>query len=207
MKSFKQYLTESKKTYEFKVKIAGETTKHFPDMVKAALSPFQLESCSSGKSSPIQERQSDFPQEKNVSVTHFDVSTAYPATSAQVRDAIAEESGLPHAMIVVRTMAEEEEYRLNHKYDTDFGEQIIGSDYPASNNQDIVGEKHLMSFLKDLSKTKHAGEEVTGYNDQILAKGAPKHVKETPGKQVEVKTKFANLFDKTTKVDPIKGVK
>jgi hypothetical protein len=110
-------------------------------------------------------------------------------------------------VVLVRTLAEEEEYRINHQYDVDFGEQVIGNDYPESNHQDLVGDKHLMSFLKELSQTKHDGEQVTGYNDQILAKGAPKHVKETPGKQVEVKTKFTNLFDKTTKVDPIKGVK
>lgn len=207
MKSFKQYLAESKKTYEFKVKVAGETTKDFADMVKTALRPFELVSCSAGKTSPIQERQLDFPEERNTSVTYYDIATAYPATSLQVKDAIAEAARIPHSVIVVRTLAEEEECVLNHKYDTEYGESVLGHDYPASNNQDTVGDKHVMSFLKDLSKTKHTGEQVTGYNDQILAASAPKHTKETPGKQPEIKTKFTNLLSKTTKVDPIKGVK
>ena len=157
MKSFKQYLAESKKTYQFKVKVAAETTKDFATLVKAALSPFELTSCSAGKTSPIQERQIDFPEERNVSVTYYDIETAYPATSVQVKDAIAEATGLPQSIIVVRTLAEEEECALNHKYDTSFGDGVLGHDYPASNNQEAFGDKHTMSFLKDLSKTKHAG--------------------------------------------------
>lgn len=207
MKSFKQYLAESKKTYEFKVKIAGETTKDFAGMVKSALSPFELISCSAGKTSPIQERQVDFPDERNVSVTYYDIATAYPATSAQVRDAIAEAARIPHSIIVVRTLAEEEEYVINHKYTTEFGEPVIGHEYPASDNKGMFGEENVMNFLKELSKVKHGGEQVTGYNDQILAKSTPKHVKETPGKQVDIKTKFVNLLNKPTKVDPVKGVK
>lgn len=207
MKSFKQYLAESKKTYEFKVKVAGETTKDFAGMVKSALSPYELVKCSAGKTSPIQERQIDFPEERNLSVTYYDISTAYPATSAQVRDAIAEAAGISHAIIVVRTLAEEEEHSLNHKYDTTFGDKVLGNDYPAGESQSSFGDAQVMNFLKELGKVKHGGEQVTGHNDQILATSAPKHVKETPGKQVQVKTKFVNLFDKTTKVDPIKGAK
>ena len=35
---------------------------------------------------------------------------------------------------------------------------------------------------------KKTGTEYTGVNDQLLAKGLPKHVKETPGKQIDVST-------------------
>ena len=31
MKSFEQYLTESKKTYKFKIRVAGEVPEKFPD--------------------------------------------------------------------------------------------------------------------------------------------------------------------------------
>ena len=59
-----------------------------------------------------------------------------------------------------------------------------------------------MNFLKDLNKqSRTTGEQVTGYNDALLASGAPKHVKETPGKQVKVETKkFSNLFTKQVKL-------
>ena len=44
MKSFKEYLTESKKVYEFKVKIAGDIPKDFANNLKIALAQFNVES-------------------------------------------------------------------------------------------------------------------------------------------------------------------
>lgn len=205
MKSFKEYLTESKKIYEFKIKIAGEIPKDTAGIIKAALSQFQVESCNQGKRTPIQERQSDFPELENINVTLFDVNTSYPTTSLQVRNKIAEALQLPHSLIIVRNLAEEKELEINHQNDDKSGESLLSKDYEASNNQKFVGEKQVMSLLKELNKTKKEGEQYKGVNDELLANGAPKSVKEKPGKQVETKTKFVNLFTKTTHVDPVKG--
>jgi hypothetical protein len=207
MKSFKEYLTESKKVYEFKVKVAGPCPKDMPAHIKNALAPYKVESCSAGKSTPIQETQEEFPSLKHVELTVFDVTTAYPANSLQVASAIAECAKIPMLNLIVRTLAEQQEYNINHSNDQKSGASLLNADYEPSNHQDMVGEKHMMSFLQELSKEKHGGQEYTGVNDEILAKGQPKHVKETPGKQVQIKTKFTNLFDKTTHVDPIKGTK
>jgi hypothetical protein len=63
----------------------------------------------------------------------------------------------------------------------------------------------VLNFLQELNREKHTGTQYKGINDEILAAGAPKHVKETPGKQVETKkTKITNLFTKQVKA---KGVK
>lgn len=172
MKSFKDYLTESKKVYEFKVKIAGECPKDCAGQVKKALAQYQVEKCSAGKSTPIQETQEEFPGLNNVGLTIFDVCTSYPVTSAQVRNAIAEGTGIAISNVIVRTAAEQAEYTINHANDTKTG-AVLDTDYDKSNNQDKVGAKHLMSFLKELDKTKHAGEAYTGTNDQLLAKKAP----------------------------------
>ena len=40
--------------------------------------------------------------------------------------------------------------------------------------QELVGDKRVMSFLKDLNATKHELEEVTGTNDQLFVKGQAK---------------------------------
>ena len=50
---------------------------------------------------------------------------------------------------------------------------MLGTDYEPQNHQDIVGEKHVMSLLKELGKHKTAGTQYTGTNDQILAKNSP----------------------------------
>ena len=64
MKSFTEYLTESKKVYEFKVKLAGDY-ENAGEKIKSALAPYKVEKCSAGKRLPIAETHSDFPNVKN----------------------------------------------------------------------------------------------------------------------------------------------
>ena len=208
MKSFKEYLTESKKVYEFKVKIAGKCPTDCSKQIKAALAPYNVTSVSAGKRTPIQEHQADFPEHKNVEMTIFEIATDYPVTSPQVRDLLANVLGKPLSTVKVKTEAEEFEHAINHENDSSSGESLLTKkeleDVPGG--QDMVGEKHTMSLLKELNKTKKAGEQYTGVNDEILASGAPKHGKETPSKQVKVKTKIQNIFTKQVKVPTAKGV-
>ena len=68
MKSFTEYLTESKKVYEFKLKVVGDLPKDTNSLIKSALGQFSVESVSSGKSTPIQETHSEFPTHKNCSM-------------------------------------------------------------------------------------------------------------------------------------------
>lgn len=172
MKSFKEYLTESKKVYEFKLKVAGQCPKDMVGHIKNALAAYRVESCSAGKGTPIQETQEEFPSLKHVELTVFDITTSYPVTSTQVQSLVAECAGLSSANLIVRTLAEQEEYNINHANDAKSG-ALLGTEYEKSNHQGLVGEKHMMSFLKELNKTKHTGEAVTGYNDELLAKKAP----------------------------------
>jgi len=207
MKSFKEYLTESKKVYEFKIKIAGDCPKDCAATIKEALSQFKVESCSGGKTTPITEKQVDFPQLENVGVTIFDVCLSYPTNTVQVREALANKLKIVPAKIRVRNMQEEAELEINHEHDGKSGKAMLGTAYENSDNSELVGEKHAMNFLKELNKDKHQGTQISGYNDEILAAGTPKHSKETPGKQVKVKNNAVNIFTKQIKVPTAKGVK
>lgn len=201
MKSFKEYLTESKKVYEFKVKIAGDCPKDCSKKIKEALAQYSVASCSSGKSVPIQESSVDFPELKNVGMTIFDVCTHYPATSMQVRDAVSASLKKTHSELRVRNLAEEKETEINTQYAEKSGEALLGKDYEEGQGaQAEVGAKRTENFLKELSKTKHNMTQYEGVNDELLAKSEPKHVKETPGKQVKVKQNIKNLFTKQVKV-------
>jgi hypothetical protein len=208
MKSFKEYLTESKKTYEFKVKIAGDCPTDCAQQVKAALAQFHVETCSSGKSVPIQERHAEFPEHKNIAMTIFDVATTYPATNEQIRSKVAEALSLAHSMVKVKNMAEEYEYAINHEHDNKTGKAILGTPYEASNNQDLVGEKYVMNFLKELSQEKKTGTEYTGVNDQLLAKSTASH-KQTKMETTNKKTgTVSTIGSKQVKLpDPMKGVR
>jgi copper chaperone CopZ len=173
MKSFKEYLIESKQVYEFKVKIAGDLPDGCAKRIKEALTKFKVENCSAGKSTPIQETQIDFPSHKNVGVTVFDVTTEYPATSLEIRDTVAEHCDIALSCIKVRNLKEEEENELNHANDEPTGEALLEKPLEEVNGQKLVGDKHIMSLLKDLTKNKKSLVQYKGVNDKILAKKAP----------------------------------
>ena len=185
MKSFKEYLTESKKVYEFKVKIAGDCPKDCAKKIKECLAQFNVASCSSGKSTPIQESNVDFAELSNVGMTIFDVCTNYPATSMQVRDAVSSCLKKTHSEIRVRNVAEEKELEINNEHQDKTGEALLGKDYTASDNQDMVGAKRTENFLKELGKTKHAMTQYEGVNDQLTPTKPPKS---TSTKTVSEKT-------------------
>jgi hypothetical protein len=207
MKTFKEYLTESKKTYEFKVKIAGDCPKDCSKQLKLALSEFHLSSCSAGRSTPIQETLIDFPEHKNCAMTIFDITTDYPATSLQIRDKVAAGLGLALANVKVRNLKEEEEIQINHAHDEKSGKALIGTEYEPSNHQNLVGEEHKMSFLKDLEKQKHQGTQYKGINDEILAEKEPAE-KTAKVKTIDKKTgSVSPVGTKQNKIpDPIKGL-
>lgn len=180
-KSFKEYLLESKQNYEFKIKIAGEPGDAASSKIKYALEKFKVETLSSGKRTPIQETQVDFPDHSNINVTVFELGLAYPATSNQVRDNVANALNLSHSCVKVRNLKEQEEEEINNKYCPNHpsGEAILGTDYEKTNNQSLVGEQHKMSLLKELSKTKHEGTQYKGINDDLLAGKTPSTKSET----------------------------
>ncbi len=175
MKSFNEYLTESKKTYEFKVKIAGDLAEGFKDKLKGAMERYSVVKMDNGKRLPIAERHLDFPELENTNVTVFNVEIAYPTTTQVLENYISQVCDCELARVRVRTAnqeAEQAQEEANRKEAE--SKPLIGQcDPPPSNHQDIVGEKKISSFLKDLAKTKHGGEQYKGVNDQLLAKSAP----------------------------------
>jgi hypothetical protein len=202
MKSFKEYLIESKQPYEFKVKIAGDCPKDCSMQIKRALSKFQVENCSSGKSTPIQETQVDFPGHKNVGVTVFDIVTEYPATSLEVKNLIADHCNIPSLNIKVRNLAEQAEEELNHANDESSGESLLEKpELEDTDGQKLVGEKHNMSLLKELGKNKKTLEQYKGVNEKILAKKVPSEKSVKTEKVSASKSPFGTVSNP----DPRKG--
>lgn len=174
MKTFADYLTESKKTYAFTVKVAGDLAEGFADKLKSGLERYSVATISKGKRAPISENPVDFPQLKNVNVTAFNVEVHYPTTPAVLEQYICHCCGCKEGTVVVRAaneIAEQEQEKANRK---EAEKPLIGQcDPPPSNHQNLVGDKKVSDFLKELSKVKHGGEQYKGVNDSILAKTSP----------------------------------
>lgn len=175
MNTFKAYLEESKKVYNFKLKIAGDCAPKAPELLKVGLSEFECTSVSKPKRTPISETPLDFPHQKYSHVNIFDISCNYPTTSQVMAAKIAETLKISNACIIVKSEFEELEQQNNLSGFQRIGtkaEAILNKPYENSDHQNLVGEKRL-SFLHELNKIKHAGEQVKGINDQLLAKTAP----------------------------------
>lgn len=179
MKSFKDYLVESieEKKYTFKIKVAGDLPEHFEDAAKAALQKYQVASFNKGKTTPIQSKLVDFPTLENAQVTVFEVELDYPTTSTVLTSYMAEHTGVDPCCIKVRSLKEEEEAELNAENFVDGKKgSLLNQDYAKENNQHMVGDKHVASFLKELSKTskEYQPTQYKGVNEKILAKSTPK---------------------------------
>lgn len=179
MKSFKDYLTESveEKKYSFKIKIAGDLPEHFEDAAKAALQKYQVSSFNKGKTTPIQAKLVDFPTLENLQVTVFDIDLDYPTTSTVLTSYVSEHTGVDPCCIRVRSLKEEEEAELNAQNLMDSNkEALLTQEYTKENNQNLVGDKHVTSFLKELSKASkdYQPTQYKGVNEKILAKSSPK---------------------------------
>lgn len=183
MKSFTEYLKESteEKKYAFKIKIAGDLPEHCEDVMETALQKFQVSKFTKGKSTPIQANLLDFPNVKNAAMTVFEVELDYPATSAVLSELVANCTGVSRDAIRVRTPLEESNFELEHVEVVKDGKALLAQDYEKSNNQNLVGEKYMSAFLKDLAKASKDSQltQYKGVNDKLLAKAAPKEKNES----------------------------
>ena len=170
MSTFTQYLTESAKQYDYKIKVAGELDKDFANKLETALGKFDVAKLSAGKSYPIQETPLDFPQFKNVEVTIFDATTNYPASAFEMTEYLANYLNLGRNQIVVRKPGEPtEQYQADMKVAKDKTEfesvldDVEYKDAPKHKAEDFYGDKANASLLKELLKARkeitHAEED------------------------------------------------
>ena len=160
MSTFNQYLTEAAKSYDYKIKVAGELADGFASRMETALQKFELAKMSSGKKTPIQSVPLDFPALSNETVTIFDVTTNYPCSVIALKEYLADYMNINASMIVVRKPGEPtEEYQDNMEKATEseYVNKLMDiemKDAPKVNKDELTGDKYNMSLLKELLKSK-----------------------------------------------------
>ena len=162
MKSFKEYLVESKKVYNFKVKIAGELPESFQDGFKNVLDRYNVVTFEQIAKTPIQKLPLDFPEMENSEVTVFEVITEYPITSPEIQKYL-NELGLSSHRVRVRgasepTEIDQIEMQAHEEDDPENKEALLNdSEYSEASvidHKDYYGEDHKESFLQDLIKSQ-----------------------------------------------------
>jgi hypothetical protein len=166
MKSLKEYLIESKKTYPFKIGVAGDIPDGFNERLRTALEKYSVASLSAGKKTPIQKRPHDFPQLENTEVTYWDVEITYPTTEAILREYLSNVCTLDEANIIVRNPNAK---IPEHNNDPDEGSDtyevmLTKEDMGGVSAQADVGNNRVMELLKELeSARKERGENNDGF--------------------------------------------
>ena len=161
MKPFLNYLTESEKTYEFRIKIANIDPNDQMDRLESVLEAYCLESLSKPKRLPIKESDIDFPSFKNCQLYLMDVTLKYPCNNDQLRAIIAERMNIPAAHIVVVPLNHPEEQRRWNLEGNDVrvfvqGESVLDKPYEDNAEGTQAGKDYAAStsLLKELSKPK-----------------------------------------------------
>lgn len=151
MRKFSEILIESKKTYEFIVRVAGELPEGFQDTLKTNLDKFSLVKITGPKRTPIQERPLDFPQLQNMEVHTFEVEVNYPTVNTILERYIVETCNIDHSKIVVRVPGEPVELQQSAEADDSPYEPILTTEELGGESaQDKVGENRVMDLLKEL---------------------------------------------------------
>jgi hypothetical protein len=167
MKSFKKYLAESKKQWDFKIKVAGPVTAEQEKMMKALLEKFQVSAFKKVSVTPIQELPLDFPKIKFAEVNIFECTVDYPATQEEVRDYLCNSMGITRDAMAVRRPGEPSE-RYQEPQEPREGALLTDSEYKEAPNHkfsDYYGEEYNTAFLKELNnvlkeKAKERGEKI-----------------------------------------------
>jgi hypothetical protein len=154
MKSFKELLSESKKTYAFKIGIAGVLPEGCEAQMKTSLAKFGLSELSKGKKTPIQERPLDFPRLHNMEVTYWDVNVSYPTTPQVLGEYVANCCGLNASQIVVRNPNDPLEEYQAHKTEETYETMLTKEDMGGESAQASVGGNRVMDLLKELETAR-----------------------------------------------------
>lgn len=179
MKTFRDYLTESKKVYSFKLKVAGDLPENFQDALKKSLEKYEVVTFDK-MTTPIQETPLDFPEISNRSITVFDLVLEYPITGPEIA-AYVKEQGVPEELFRVRNSSDPAE--TDQRIVDENGDAILNdpfyTDEMKVKPKDYFGDDFNRSFLKDLAKTAKERKKELGQdkgNPDVL--GSAPNVKE-----------------------------
>ena len=131
MKPLAQYLAESERTYDYRIKMCGDVSTEFVRQLKSKLEQFAPVKISDIKTTPIQVIPTDFPNFKNEKVSMFDVSFRYPAIEPQIKQ-LAQLMNFDPNKIVMTTRDYNEELAKEYERIADENQDLLAdTDYPA----------------------------------------------------------------------------
>lgn len=159
MKTFAQYLTESEKTFDYRIKFCGDLPAGFAADFKEKLKKFEPVKVGEIKKTPIQSRLPDFPNFNNESMSIMDVTFRYPATPPQIQQ-LARLLGMSEDRVCMNDL----------KWSEGMDKELLGiedqkdlltSDYPTNSAEQNALKKDYAAAAKDKQVVKNSASEAT----------------------------------------------
>ena len=170
MKSFKQYLAESKKSYGFRVKLAQEPTDEQIEKIENHLAKYDLEGgVGAPKKLMLQSAPYDFPQLRGYEIYVMEFKTSRTVSAYQLGIELQNLLGIGDGHMKVRSDQEPLEQReMEADGVDDEGRPVLLGDDDYSEAEkidgaDYYGDKYNTSFVQELLKLRKDKErEIAG---------------------------------------------
>lgn len=157
MKSFTQYLHESKQTYDFRLRLAKELSSEEVDRVERHLLKYDVEKFTSPKKLMLQSAPADFPTLRGYEIYSIDITLSRPVSSHILQTEISELLGVSKAGIAVSSPDD-----VDDADEKDIKSVLDDPDYSEVNEKvdtdDYYGDKYNTSFVQELLKLRKEKE-------------------------------------------------
>jgi len=140
MKNFQQYLAESERTYNYRIKIVGDVAPDFIKQLEEKLAQFDVVKITKPKTTPVQLQPADFPKHSNDSVTSMDVEFRYPAIEPQIKQ-LAQMLFMDPNRIIMLTTPHEDGMDSERERVAAQNKDLLDSDYPADTPEQLALKK------------------------------------------------------------------
>ena len=152
MKSLKQYLAESEKTYEFRLRSLNEISDEHMDRIENHMKKYNMESMGAPKKT-IMHKPRGFADVGAQEVYIYDFATKLPATPHALHEEIASICGCSMGSMIVHNMKEAEElWEVEEESDEEATSVLADADYSEAekiNPEDHYGDKYNEKMIKD----------------------------------------------------------
>ena len=156
MKPFAKYLTESEKTYNYRIKMVGDVPSTFVKELEGKLAQFDVVKMSKIKTAPVRKEIPDFPAFPNQPMSIVDVEFRYPAIEPQIKQ-LAQLLGMDPNRIVMNTVPYEESMNdESRKIGIENKDLLDKPDYPAPDAEQRALSKDYATSPYDHAVLKNA---------------------------------------------------
>lgn len=158
MKNFAQYLAESEKTFDYRIKIVGDLPADFVRQFKDKLKKFDPKKIGDVKTTPVLAKPPGFESFTNQRVNIMDCSFRYPANLQQVQQ-VAQLLGLDVNRLAVNDLQWSEGMDQELLGIEEQNKDLLTSEPPPSNAEQKRLKKDYAAVGKDKEVVKNSASE------------------------------------------------